>query len=72
MAEWNTRRLDDLEGGRVPLGGREFVKAVLEKDEAAVLVVLAGFADGRKVIPNASEWPPGVRGRGSCAGPPAH
>ena len=49
MAEWNTRRLDDLEVVYLWADG-VYVKAGLEKDKAAVLVVLAGLADGRKVI----------------------
>jgi transposase-like protein len=49
MAEWNTRRLDELEVVYLWADG-VYVKAGLEKDKAAVLVVLAGLANGSKVI----------------------
>ena len=46
---WKHRRLDDLEPvSRV--GGRIYVKAGLEKGKAAMLVLIAGLRDGRKVV----------------------
>jgi len=49
LAAWNERRLDDLEVVYLWADG-VYVKAGLEKDKAAILVVLAGLADGRKVL----------------------
>lgn len=49
LASWNARRLDDLEVVYLWADG-VYVKAGLEKDKAAVLVLLAGLSDGRKVI----------------------
>lgn len=49
LAEWNSRRLDDLEVVYLWADG-VYVKAGLEKDKAAMLVVLAGLSDGRKVV----------------------
>jgi len=49
LASWNARRLDDLEVVYL-WGDGIYVKAGLEKDKAAVLVLLAGLSDGRKVI----------------------
>ena len=49
LAAWNARRLDDLEVTYLWADG-VYVKAGLEKDKAAVLVLLAGLSDGRKVI----------------------
>ena len=46
---WSRRRLDDLEVVYLWVDG-VYVKAGLEKDKAAVLVVLAGLSDGRKVL----------------------
>jgi putative transposase len=46
---WRTRSLADLEPVIVWVDGI-YVKAGLEKDKAAMLVVLAGLRDGRKVI----------------------
>ena len=47
--EWKTRALADLEPVYLWVDG-VYVKAGLEKDKAAMLVVLAGLRDGRKVI----------------------
>ena len=47
--EWRTRSLADLEPVYLWVDG-VYVKAGLEKDKAAMLVVLAGLRDGRKVI----------------------
>jgi putative transposase len=47
--EWTTRSLADLEPVYLWVDG-VYVKAGLEKDKAAILVVLAGLRDGRKVI----------------------
>jgi putative transposase len=46
---WRSRSLADLEPVFVWVDG-VYVKAGLEKDKAAMLVVLAGLRDGRKVI----------------------
>jgi len=47
--EWRTRSLADLEPVYLWVDG-VYVKAGLEKDKAAMLVVLAGLRDGRKII----------------------
>jgi putative transposase len=47
--EWKTRSLADLEPVYIWVDG-VYVKAGLEKDKAAMLVVLAGLRDGRKII----------------------
>lgn len=49
--EWRTRRLDDLGVVYMWVDG-VYVKAGLEKEKAAVLVVLAALSDGRKVVLN--------------------
>lgn len=49
QAEWSARRLDDLEVVYLWADG-VYIKAGLEKDKAALLVVLAGLSDGRKVV----------------------
>src|SRR4029434_2959098 len=46
---WKRRRLDELEPVYVWADGI-YVKAGLEKDKAALLVVLAALRDGRKVV----------------------
>ena len=46
-ASWRERRLDELEVVYLWVDG-VYVKAGLEKDKAAMLVVMAGLADGRK------------------------
>jgi putative transposase len=46
---WKRRRLDDLEPVYVWADGI-YVKAGLEKDKAAMLVVIAALRDGRKVV----------------------
>ena len=46
---WKHRRLDDLEPVYLWADGI-YVKAGLEKDKAAMLVVIAGLRDGRKVV----------------------
>ncbi len=48
-ASWKRRRLDDLEPVYVWADGI-YVKAGLEKDKAAMLVLIAGLRDGRKVV----------------------
>ncbi len=48
-AAWSNRRLDDLEVVYLWVDGI-YVKAGLEKDKAALLVILAALADGRKVV----------------------
>jgi transposase-like protein len=47
--DWSNRRLDDLEVVYLWVDG-VYVKAGLEKDKAAILVVVAGLADGSKVV----------------------
>ena len=47
--EWKQRRLDELEVVYLWADG-VYVKAGLEKNKAALLVILAGLSDGRKVI----------------------
>ncbi len=49
LAEWQSRRLDDVEAVYLWVDGI-YVKAGLEKDKAALLVVLAALSDGRKVF----------------------
>jgi putative transposase len=49
MAAWNARRLDELEVVYLWVDG-VYVKSGLEDRKAAVLVVLAGLSDGRKVL----------------------
>jgi transposase-like protein len=49
LSTWNARPLDDLEVVYLWADGI-YVKAGLEKDKAAVLVLLAGLADGRKMV----------------------
>jgi transposase-like protein len=46
---WRTRSLADLEVVYLWVDG-VYVKAGLEKDEAAILVVIAGLRDGRKIV----------------------
>ena len=47
--EWSTRPLDEIEVVYLWVDG-VYVKAGLEQEKAAVLVALAGLADGRKTI----------------------
>jgi len=47
--QWASRRLDALEVVYLWVDGI-YVKAGLEKEKAAVLVVLAGLSDGRKEL----------------------
>jgi putative transposase len=47
--EWRTRSLADLEPVYLWVDG-VYVKAGLDKDKAAMLVVLAGLRDGRKIV----------------------
>ena len=49
LAEWQSRRLDDVEAVYLWVDGI-YVKAGLEKDKAALLVVLGALSDGRKVV----------------------
>lgn len=51
LEEWRMRPLDDLEVVYMWVDG-VYVKAGLEKEKAAVLVVLAALSDGRKVVVN--------------------
>ena len=58
LAEWRQRPLDDLEVVYMWVDG-VYVKAGLEKEKAAILVVLAALSDGSKVVVTAM---PGYRG----------
>lgn len=49
LEEWRSRRLDELQVAYLWVDGL-YVKAGLEKEKAALLVVMAGLSDGRKVI----------------------
>ena len=49
LAEWRQRPLDDLEAVYMWVDG-VYVKAGLEKEKAAILVVLAVLSDGSKVV----------------------
>jgi len=49
LEEWQTRRLDDVEVAYLWVDGI-YVKAGLEKEKAALLVVLGALSDGRKVV----------------------
>ena len=49
LAQWRSRPLDDLEVVYVWVDG-VYVKAGLEKEKAAVLVVMAALSDGSKVV----------------------
>ena len=49
LAEWRHRPLDELEVVYMWVDG-VYVKAGLEKEKAAILVVLAALSDGRKVV----------------------
>ena len=57
LAEWRQRPLDDLEVVYMWVDG-VYVKAGLEKEKAAILVVLAALSDGSKVVVTAR---PGYR-----------
>ena len=52
LAQWPARPLDDLEVVYMWVDG-VYVKAGLEREEAAVLVVMAALGDGRKVVVSA-------------------
>ena len=49
MAAWQSRRLDDLEVVYLWVDG-VYIKAGLEDRKAAILVLVAGLSDGRKVL----------------------
>ena len=49
LAEWRARPLDDLEAVYMWVDG-VYVKAGLEKEKAAILVVMAALSDGSKVV----------------------
>ena len=49
LAQWRNRPLDDLEVVYMWVDG-VYVKAGLEKEKAAVLVVMAALSDGSKVV----------------------
>ena len=52
LAQWPARPLDDLEVVYMWVDG-VYVKAGLEREEAAVLVVMVALSDGRKVVVSA-------------------
>ena len=52
LAQWRSRPLDDLEVVYMWVDG-VYVKAGLEKEKAAVLVVMAALSDGSKVVVSA-------------------
>ena len=52
LAQWRSRPLDDLEVVYMWVDG-VYVKAGLEKEKAAILVVMAALSDGRKVVVSA-------------------
>ena len=52
LAEWRARPLDDLEVVYMWVDG-VYVKAGLEREKAAILVVMAALSDGRKVVVSA-------------------
>ena len=58
LAQWRSRPLDDLEVVYMWVDG-VYVKAGLEKEKAAVLVVMAALSDGSKVVVSAV---PGIQG----------
>src|SRR2546427_8890180 len=72
---WKRRRLDDLEPVYIWADGI-YVKAGLEKDKAAMLVLIAALRDGRKVILAVGERRPHATARSllnrgpCCAEPP--
>ena len=49
LAQWRARPLDDLEVVYMWVDG-VYVKAGLEREKAAILVVMAALSDGRKVV----------------------
>ena len=49
LAEWRARPLDDLEVAYMWVDG-VYVKAGLEREKAAILVVMAALSDGSKVV----------------------
>ena len=57
LSEWRSRRLDDLEVVYVWVDG-VYVKVGLEREKAAVLVVIAALSDGSKQVLSAD---PGYR-----------
>ena len=52
LAQWRARPLDDLEVVYMWVGG-VYVEAGLEREKAAILVVMAALSDGRKVVVSA-------------------
>ena len=59
LAQWRSRPLDDLEVVYMWVDG-VYVKAGLEKEKAAVLVVMAALSDGSKVVVSAGSRIQGV------------
>ena len=53
LAKWRARPLDDLDVVYVWVDG-VYVEAGLEKEKAAILVVMAALSDGRKVVVSAA------------------
>ena len=52
LAQWRARPLDDLEVVSMWVDG-VYVKAGLEREKVAILVVMAALSDGRKVVVSA-------------------
>ena len=59
LAQWRARPLDDLEVVYMWVDG-VYVKAGLEREKAAILVVMAALSDGRKVVVSADSRIQGV------------
>ena len=59
LAQWRSRPLDDLEVVYMWVDG-VYVKAGLEREKAAILVVMAALSDGRKVVVSADSRIQGV------------
>ena len=67
-ALWQSRSLEDLEVVYLWADGA-YVKAGLEKDKAAILVIVAALSDGRKVVVSTQSWSEVLRDlkrRGMC------
>ena len=61
LAQWRGRRMDDLEVVYIWVDG-VYVKAGLEREKAAILVVIAALSDGSKQVLSVDPGLQGVRG----------
>ena len=61
LSEWRDRRLDELEVVYIWVDG-VYVKAGLERQKAAILVVIAALSDGSKQVMSVDPGYRGVRG----------